>query len=142
FSAIRGEGAIYNGKKMQIGSAQTLHESLLATGFFADNEPCLKEQLQIFSTLIRECRGIRRAGAAAYDLCMVAKGVFDCFWERNLNPWDTAAGVLLVEEAGGVSKTYRGQRYHPFHNSLIAGNPAVLDQVLKVIQQNISTDAH
>lgn len=142
FSAVKGGGAFLNGKKLQVSRTQNLKDTLLATGFFADNEPCLDEQLKIFSELIRNCRGIRRPGAAAYDLCMVAKGVFDCFWERNLNSWDTAAGILLVQEAGGSVKTYRGEQYHPFKNSLVAGNPAIVEQVLNLVQKNISTDAH
>lgn len=141
FTAIKGGGAYLGDRKLQVSQTKELKDSLLATGFFADNEPCLNEQLQIFSDLIRNTRGVRRPGAAAYDLCMVAKGVFDCFWERNLNSWDTAAGILLVQEAGGSTKSYQGKDYHPFMNSLVAGNPYLTPQVLQLVQKNISTDA-
>jgi myo-inositol-1(or 4)-monophosphatase len=107
---------------------------LLATGFIPDNVTALKEQLKIFSDLVFEARGIRRTGAAAYDLCLTAEGVFDVFWEKNLKPWDAAAGVLMVREAGGVCWTYGGADYHLGEDSVLAGNREVAGQILKRIQ--------
>ncbi len=131
YTAVRGQGAFVNGKPLNVSSSKDLRDSLLATGFIGDREHILQEQLRIFSQVVRKCRGIRRAGAAAYDLCMVARGVFDGYWERGLSPWDSAAGILLVREAGGVVTTYRGQNYNPFLKSLVAGNPQVHSQLLK-----------
>jgi myo-inositol-1(or 4)-monophosphatase len=122
YTAIRGKGAWLNGNKIQVSVNSQLQTSLLATGFFGENHESLKEQMEIFSKLVKQTRGIRRAGAAAYDLCMVARGVFDGFWEKNLSPWDTAAGILLVTEAGGQVTTFRGKNYDPYKNSLIASN--------------------
>ncbi len=125
YTAIRGQGAYLNGKKIQVSQTETLQDSLLATGFFADNKPALDEQLRVFSELVKECRGIRRAGAAAYDLCMVAKGSFDGFWEPNLKPWDVAAGQLLVEEAGGIVLNKMGEQHSPYDQYIMASNQVV-----------------
>ncbi len=125
YTAIRGQGAFVNGKKMSVSKTTEFRKALLATGFVAEHEYIISEQLKIFDSIVRKCRGVRRPGAAAYDLCQVARGVFDGYWERNIQPWDAAAGILLVEEAGGVITTYRGEKYDPYKNSIIAGNPQI-----------------
>ena len=134
YTGTLGGGAFVNGERLRISERETIRESLLATGFFPDNVTALKEQLRIFSDLVYEARGIRRAGAAAYDLCLVAEGVFDAFWERNLKPWDTAAGTLLVREAGGVVWTYGGSDYVLGNDSILAGNPNITPHIAKRIQ--------
>jgi len=122
YHAAKGHGAFVNGEPMSVSKTALIRDSLLATGFFPDNTNALKDQLKIFSDLVYEARGIRRAGAAAYDLCMVAEGIFDAFWEPNLKPWDAAAGVVLVREAGGDVWNYAGQEYKLGDTSLVAGN--------------------
>jgi myo-inositol-1(or 4)-monophosphatase len=125
YTAIRGQGAFVNGKRMSVSKTTEFRNAFLATGFVAEHEHIISEQLKIFDSIVRKCRGVRRPGAAAYDLCQVARGVFDGYWERNIQPWDAAAGILLVEEAGGVITTYRGEKYDPYKNSIIAGNPQI-----------------
>lgn len=120
--ATQGGGAFANGEKLSVSKATQVKDALLATGFFPDNTNALREQLKIFSDLVYEARGIRRPGAAAYDLCMVAEGVFDSFWEPNLKPWDAAAGVVLVREAGGAVWNYAGADYRLGDKTLLAGN--------------------
>lgn len=142
YTAIRGQGTYLNGKKISVNDYKGLKKSLLATGFVAEHEYVIAEQLQIFSHIVRKCRGIRRPGAAAYDLALVAKGVFDGYWERNIQPWDGAAGKLLVTEAGGVVQTYRGQEYTPFLNSIVAGNPELVQEIQTEIKDLISADSH
>lgn len=134
YTAIRGRGAFVNGRPLRVSQTRELKDSLLATGFFAENKEVLKEQLNFFSNLVGEARGVRRAGAAAYDLCLVASGVFDGFWEKNLSPWDTAAGQLLVEEAGGRVLTYDGDPHDPYRTSIIAGCPPIADRILERIR--------
>jgi myo-inositol-1(or 4)-monophosphatase len=129
YTAIRGQGAFVNGKPMKVSQTQELGKAFLATGFVAEHENVISEQLQIFSNMVRKCRGVRRPGAAAYDLAQVARGVFDGYWERNIQPWDAAAGILLVEEAGGTVTTYRGQAYNPYKNSIIAGNHKLVTEL-------------
>lgn len=132
--ATRGRGAFRNGSPIKVSEKTSVRDSLLATGFFRDQPIALKQQLEIFSKLVYEARGIRRAGAAAYDLCLVAEGVFEGFWEKNLNPWDTAAGVVLVREAGGQVTTYEGREYNIALDSLIATNGQLHQTLLKSIQ--------
>lgn len=134
YHAIRGQGAYRNGQPIHVSERATIRDSLLATGFFRDHEEALKEQLGIFAQLVFEARGIRRAGAAAYDLCLVAEGVFEAFWEKNLKPWDTAAGMVLVREAGGTVTDYQGQPYHINADSILAGNRPIHKTLLATIQ--------
>jgi myo-inositol-1(or 4)-monophosphatase len=125
YTAVRGCGAFVNGKKISVSQTGELSEAFLATGFFNEVEERLQEQLKLFGKIIRECRAVRRAGAAAYDLCLVARGVFDGYWEKGIQPWDSAAGMLLVEEAGGIVTTYEGGKYTPYSDSIIAANPKI-----------------
>lgn len=129
YTAIRDQGAFVNGRRLSASKTTELKKSLLATGFVAEHENVISEQLRIFESLVRKCRGVRRPGAAAYDLCQVARGVFDGYWERNIQPWDSAAGILLVEEAGGVVTTYRGEPYTPYKNSIVAGSASVVEKL-------------
>jgi myo-inositol-1(or 4)-monophosphatase len=137
YSAVRGQGAYVNGRRMRVSSTTTVKDSLLATGFFGDNEAQLQEQLKIFPAITREARGVRRAGAAAYDLALVARGVFDGYWEKGLKPWDSAAGILLVEEAGGKVCTYRGAPYTPYQNSIVATNAHLADLLVKRFEHSL-----
>jgi myo-inositol-1(or 4)-monophosphatase len=130
YYALKGHGSYVNGQKMQVSSCSEISKAFLATGFISDFEDVIAEQLKVFSKLVRQARGIRRAGAAAYDLTQVAKGVFDGYWEKNLKPWDSAAGILLVEEAGGRVTNYKGQKYNPYDNSIIAAGPTLIPQLL------------
>ena len=133
FTAIRGGGAFLNGKKISVSSTEKLKDSLLATGFFPDHLEALEDQLVVFSKLIKKSRGVRRAGAAAYDLCMVAKGTFDGFWEPNLKPWDVAAGQLLVEEAGGKVVNRSGRVHSPYDSYIIATNAKLSSTLFEFI---------
>lgn len=142
YTAVRGQGAFVNGRRLKVSGCETLDKALLATGFVAEHENVIAEQLDVFNSLIREVRGVRRPGAAAVDLAMVAKGVFDGYWERNIQPWDAAAGILLVQEAGGIVETYKGAKYDPFKNSIVAGNAKVVKELQKYLQKNSRTETH
>ncbi|KYG66153.1 inositol monophosphatase [Bdellovibrio bacteriovorus] len=137
YTAIRGEGAFVNGRPLKVSNASSLDKSFLATGFVSEHEHVIAEQLKIFDEMVRKCRGVRRPGAAAYDLAQVARGVFDGYWERNIQPWDAAAGILLVREAGGIVQTYRGEEYHPYKNSIVAGNANVVKAVQGVLKNHL-----
>jgi len=141
YTAVRGCGAFVNGRPLAVSQCRALEDAFVATGFNNEMEDRLEEQLKIFSHLVRKTRAIRRAGAAAYDLCLVARGVFDGYWERGLRPWDSAAGLLLVEEAGGKVFTYRGQQYDAYKNSIVAGNAEIVDQICHSIKNLITNSA-
>lgn len=142
YTAIRGQGAFVNGRPLRISANKELKKALLATGFVAEHEHVIAEQLKVFDEMVRKCRGVRRPGAAAYDLTQVARGVFDGYWERNIQPWDSAAGILLVREAGGIVETYRGEKYHPYKNSIVAGNAEIVHQIQTVLKGHIQGETH
>ncbi|WP_413568765.1 inositol monophosphatase family protein [Bdellovibrio sp. HCB117] len=142
YTAIRGQGAFVNGRRLRISKNQEFKKALLATGFVAEHEHVIAEQLKIFDEIVRKCRGVRRPGAAAYDLTQVARGVFDGYWERNIQPWDAAAGILLVEEAGGIIQTYKGNEYNPYKNSIVAGNPAIVKEIQNICQKHLQSHTH
>lgn len=133
WTAQRGQGCFCNGKKVQVSTTENFSDALLATGFSTEEPERMNDQIQIFSSLVSEARGIRRAGAAAYDMALVSSGVFDLFWEKNLQPWDKAAGQILIEEAGGIVRTYEGQLHSPFDSTVVAGNPILVDKFFKKI---------
>ena len=126
FKAIKGEGATCNDEKISVSQRATLHEALLATGFYPHDEDLLTDQLDIFRTFLPHVRGIRRGGSAALDLCLVGQGVFDAFWEKHLKPWDTAAGTVIVREAGGVVRNFQGYDYKVTDAGILASNPILL----------------
>ncbi len=127
--AAKGRGAFVNEQPLHVSEREKIHDSLLATGFSYTKE-ALKTQVEIFGDIVGDARGVRRAGSAAMDLCWVAEGVFDGYWEGNLKPWDTAAGALIVKEAGGIVTSYDGRPYDPFDSTLVAANPK-LHPILK-----------
>jgi myo-inositol-1(or 4)-monophosphatase len=122
FSAARGQGAMLNGEAIQVAGASDLVHSLLATGFAYDRHEAIDNNIIALSRFLRTAQGIRRAGAAALDLAYVACGRLDGYWEMTLHPWDIAAGLLLVREAGGIVTTYAGQ---PDDDSLIRAGSIV-----------------
>ena len=125
FTAIKGQGAFCNGKKISVSGCNEISKAFMTTGFVATDAAVLNEQLRIFNHFIWRARAIRRPGAAAYDLAMVASGVFDIYWEKNIKPWDVAAGILLVTEAGGICRNYSGGTYDSFQKSIVAGNSVI-----------------
>lgn len=112
---------IADSEAITVSTRTEFKEGLFATGFSASDQQ-IKVQMQMIALAVQRARGIRRLGAAALDLCLVAEGTFDGFWEKNLQPWDTAAGSLLVREAGGVVTDYLGTPFHPQLRTIIAGN--------------------
>jgi myo-inositol-1(or 4)-monophosphatase len=121
FAAARGRGASLNGVPIRVSETRSLGESMLATGFAYGGE-VVAENLALFAKLLPRTRAIRRPGSAALDLCMVACGRFDGFWELKLNAWDVAAGMLLVQEAGGTVTGPHGAPYRFSDHALIASN--------------------
>ena len=124
FSAEQGGGAYLNGKKIHVSSIAKLSECLVATGF-PSHKRHKNPNIFFYHQITLRTHGVRRAGSAALDLCSVACGRFDGFWEFNLNPWDTAAGVLMVEEAGGTVTDFRGGPFQLASRETLASNGLV-----------------
>jgi myo-inositol-1(or 4)-monophosphatase len=108
FTAIRGHGAMLNGRPIHVSTVPKMEQSLLATGFPYDRQTAEDNNTRALGVFIRRCQGIRRAGAAALDLAYVACGRLDGYWEMRVQPWDVGAGILLVREAGGEVTSYEG----------------------------------
>lgn len=122
FSASRGQGATLDGAPIQVSDAPDLESALLVTGFPRSLQDAQEDNLGNFVELMRRARGVRRLGSAALDLAYVAAGRLDGFWEYHLNPWDTAAGYLLVSEAGGRVTDAAGKPFTGHEESLLATN--------------------
>lgn len=125
FTATAGGGARRNGQPISVSSITEPSRALLGTGFPFKHEEQVDPYLRSMREIMRHAAGIRRPGSAALDLCEVACGRFDGFWEPMLAPWDIAAGILLVREAGGLVTTYDGQPVRIAHTQIVAGNPAM-----------------
>lgn len=133
FTVQRGAGAWLNGKPLRVSSAATLVDSLLVTGFHYSIHKDPEELLGLFAEFITRAQAVRRLGSAALDLCYVAAGRFDGFWEQRLQPWDVAAGALLVQEAGGSVTTSDGKPFRSSAGSVLATNGVIHDEMLQII---------
>lgn len=133
FYALKQKGAYLNGKPIKVSNTGKLIDSLLCTGFPVSK---ILENPDLFIPLFKEfmtkCQGVRRFGSAALDLAYVACGRYEGFWEPYLKPWDTAAGTLLVKEAGGEVTDYFGNPYNPFLNTVVASNGKIHSQMIEI----------
>ena len=133
FAAVRGEGAYLNDKKLAVSRTDNISRSLLATGFPYDIRESKENNLDYFNSMAINVQAIRRAGAAALDLAYLAAGRFDGFWELKLKPWDTAAGCLMVEEAGGLVSNVFGEKWSIFSPHVLASNGLIHGQMIEVL---------
>ncbi len=138
FTASRGEGAQLDGKRIRVSSRKGLEGALLGTGFPFKQQQHLDAYLDTFRALFPMTAGIRRAGSAALDLAYVAAGRLDGFWEIGLKPWDMAAGVLLIQEAGGLVGDFAGGHRFMDTGNLVAAPPKLFKAMLQQIQPQLS----
>jgi len=140
FVAETGKGAFLNGNPISVSSVTNHKNSLIGTGFpFRDME-VIDDYLQLFKQLLYDSHGVRRPGSAAFDLCCVACGRLDGFYEYALAPWDVAAGTLIIQEAGGVICDWQGRDAWLMGKRIIAGNQSIVDFLLKNIKKYIGKD--
>lgn len=132
FSARRGQGAFLNGDPIHVSRENELVDSLVCTGFSYDREE-IEKNLEFFNRFVLNTRGVRRDGSAALDLCYVACGRFDGFWELSLHPWDVAAGKLIVEEAGGHVSRFDGSPFGSFNPEVLATNAGIHDAMMELL---------
>ena len=137
FYAIKGKGAFLNGKRIKVSATDDFDKSLLATGFPFHKYEILDKYTDLLKELMLMTSGIRRLGSAATDLVYTATGRFDAFYEYGLNPWDVAAGALIVKEAGGIVSDFSGAENWLFGGEIIASNLHIYEQLLSLIKQKI-----
>lgn len=135
FTAVAGEGAWLNGEKIQVSKTESAHDAFIATGFPYNDLSLIDPYLSLFRHLMKELQGIRRPGAATFDLCCVACGRFDGFYEYSLHAWDVAAAGLIIQEAGGNVTDWNGGDGWLFGQRLIAGN----SQIHSYLKEQIET---
>jgi myo-inositol-1(or 4)-monophosphatase len=133
FTATRGRGAFLNDRRIRVSRRQHLREALIGTGFPFRDGVNLDLYLRMMRSMMIETAGLRRPGAAALDLAYVAAGYYDGFWEMGLNPWDVAAGSLLIIEAGGLVGDLAGEDDYLYGGQVIAANPRIFAQMVKLL---------
>ncbi len=133
FAAERGRGASLNGKPIRVSDTADLSESLIVTGFPYDFKR-RDDFARHLTAFLLQSRGVRRDGSAAIDMAYVACGRFDGFWEEGLNPWDMAAGLLLIEEAGGQVTGYNGSKFNIYNPPILASNGLIHSQMLEILR--------
>ncbi len=133
YFAEEGNGAYANSERLKVSLNDKINHSVLVTGFPYNISENPENTLEIFSALTRKARAIRRLGSAAIDMCYVAKGVFDAFWEVYLHPWDICAGILIVEEAGGIITDFHGKKIDIYAKRILASNEKMHPHLMDII---------
>lgn len=136
FSARRKKGAFLNHKRIHVSRTKKLKKALLSTGFAYDVKSVGNDNIDNFIKFLKSAQAVRRPGSAALDLCYVASGRFDGFWELGLNPWDTAAAHLIVEEAGGKITTLEGEKFSIYGKEILAANQKIHPAMLKILSSH------
>jgi len=134
YSAVSGQGAQLNGEPIQVSATRTMAESLLVTGFPYNVQEIFESVMVRYGSCLKASQGMRRLGSAALDLCYVACGRFEGFWEQRLKPWDSAAGALMVAEAGGQVTTFSDRPYTVEHAEILATNGLIHKEMLGLLE--------
>jgi len=135
YSAISGQGAQLNDNRIQVSSTASVKESLLVTGFPYNFSEVIEPIMKRFSVCQNASQGVRRLGSAALDICYVACGRFDGFWEQNLNPWDTAAGAVIAAEAGALITNFSNKPFSVYQNEILVTNGKIHDEMLSLLEE-------
>jgi len=134
FHASKGRGAYLNDRRLRVSKRTRLKDALVGTGFPFRKGDNVKRYLALFETVIQQTAGVRRPGAASLDLCYVAAGYYDAFFETGLSPWDVAAGSLIITEAGGLVGNFTGESDFLHQREVLAGTPKIYAQLVPVLQ--------
>ncbi len=134
FTAEKGEGSYLNGKMIKVSSANELNRSLLCTGFPYEVRDDIDSNILNFRNFLMKSQAVRRDGSAALDLCYVAAGRFDGFWEQKLFPWDVAAGSLLITEAGGKLSNFKGEKFSIYAAEIVASNGIIHNHMINTLK--------
>ena len=133
FYASKGRGAYRNDRRLRVSKRIRMAEALIGTGFPFRKGDDFKRYLKMFEEIMQQCAGVRRPGAAALDLCYVAAGYYDGFFETGLSPWDMAAGSLMITEAGGLVGNFTGDADYLYQREVVAGNPRIYGQLVQTL---------
>jgi myo-inositol-1(or 4)-monophosphatase len=133
FFASKGRGAFLNDRRLRVSKRTRLADALIGTGFPFRKGDNFKRYVKMFEEVMQSCAGLRRPGAAALDLCYVAAGYYDGFFETGLSPWDIAAGSLIVTEAGGLIGNFTGEADYLYQREVVAGTPKVYGQLVQLL---------
>ena len=133
FFASKGRGAFLNDRRLRVSRRTRITDALIGTGFPFRKGDNFKRYVKMFEEVMQHCAGLRRPGAAALDLCYVAAGYYDGFFETGLNPWDVAAGSLIITEAGGLIGNFTGEADYLYQREVVAGNPKVYGQLVQIL---------
>lgn len=136
FHAIKDQGSFRNGIRLKLKDNRAFNESLLATGFPFRTRHLVDQYMKLFAELMKNCADVRRAGAVAVDLCYVAAGIFDGFWELDLAPWDIAAGGLIISEAGGLVSNFQGGDDYLTTGDIVAGNISAYNELIHYVRKH------
>lgn len=134
--ALEGQGAYLNNKKISVSKSSQIKNGLFATGFPYSRAEKYEKNMELWNTFYKESHGVRRIGAASVDLCFLAAGRFDGYWEFDLKPWDIAAGKIILEEAGGAITNTDGTLLDPKRGSLLASNGLLHQQMLQIMKKH------
>jgi myo-inositol-1(or 4)-monophosphatase len=140
FWAIRHQGSYLNDKKIYVSDCKNLSDALIATGFPVNKFHRLTPYLQLLETIIQNSHGVRRIGTAALDLCYVACGKAEAFYEYGLQPWDVAAGALIVEEAGGKVSDFNNGKEFLFGEEIVASNTHIHETLIATVEKNMNSN--
>ena len=133
FFASKGRGAFLNDRRLRVSKRTRIADALIGTGFPFRKGDNFKRYVKMFEEVMQSCAGLRRPGAAALDLCYVAAGFYDGFFETGLSPWDVAAGSLIITEAGGLIGNFTGESDYLYQREVVAGNPKVYGQLVQIL---------
>lgn len=133
FYATKGRGAYLNDKRLRVSKRTRMSDALIGTGFPFRRGDNFKRYVKMFEEVMTQCAGLRRPGAAALDLCYVAAGYYDAFFETGLNPWDVAAGSLIITEAGGLIGNFTGESDFLNQREVVAGSPKIYGQLVQIL---------
>ncbi|MDC8774330.1 inositol monophosphatase family protein [Roseateles albus] len=133
FYATKGRGAFMNDRRLRVSKRTRMSDALIGTGFPFRRGDNFKRYMKMFEEVMVECAGLRRPGAAALDLCYVAAGYYDAFFETGLQPWDVAAGSLIITEAGGLVGNFTGESDYLHQREVVAGSPKIYGQLVTIL---------
>lgn len=137
FFSQKGEGAYFNGEKIHVSGINDMKQALLSTGFPYDLPTNTNNNINHFVHFLYKAQAVRRDGSAAMNLSYIACGRFDGHWEMKLNPWDMAAGMLMVKEAGGTITDFKGERFSIYGDELVASNGLLHDRLIEVLKEGV-----